>query len=315
MAACAGAFTEDLICPIPKSCPSQFVSCCWPSSFTWAITGVSLPLAERLVWSSIAAVITIGASIWLLILLNGWAEHYLNGLLTRRNITGIRAMLRLARRACDVLVLFAGVVVTLYYFGANPTAVFAGLGVGGIALALAAQKTLENVIAGISIVFDGVIHVGDTLKVGDIRGTVEDMGMRSTRIRTLDRTVVSIPNGQIANMALENLSAREKFRFHLVLALRYGTTSAEIRAVLERIRGLLQQSHNIESNSIRVHLRRFGRTALEVEVVAYVPTRDLKEFLDIREELLLGITEYLESAGVRIARPMQAVLADAGHLQ
>ncbi len=223
----------------------------------WTTASVSLPLAERLVWSSIAAVIAIGASVWLLILLNGWTENYLHRLFTRRNITGISAMLRLARRACDVLVLFAGLVVTLYYFGANPAAVFAGLGVGGIALALAAQKTLENVIAGISIVFDGVIHVGDTLKVGDIRGTVEDMGMRSTRIRTMDRTVVSIPNGQIANMALENLSARDKFRFHLVLALRYGATSAEIRAVLERIRSLLQKNHNIESDSIRVHLRHF----------------------------------------------------------
>ncbi len=281
----------------------------------WTITSVSLPLAERLVWSSIAAVITIGASVWLLLLLNGWTENYVHRLLTRRNITGIRAMLRLARRACDVLVLFAGLVVTLYYFGANPTAVFAGLGVGGIALALAAQKTLENVIAGISIVFDGVIHVGDTLKVGDVRGAVEDMGMRSTRIRTLDRTVVSIPNSQIANMALENVSARDKFWFHLVLALRYGTTSAEIRAVLERIRSLLQQNHNIESDSIRVHLLRFGRTSLDVEVVAYVPTRDLKQFLDIQQELLLRITEYLESAGVRIARPLQAVLADAGRLQ
>jgi Mechanosensitive ion channel len=113
----------------------------------------------------------------------------------------------------------------------DKTATLTGLGAGGIAVALAAQKTLENVIGGVPLIFDQA-RVGDTVRVGATQGIVEEIGMRSTRIRTSDRTVVSVPNGQIANMTLENLSSRDKFWFHPILPLRYGTTSPQMRAVL-----------------------------------------------------------------------------------
>jgi MscS family membrane protein len=107
-----------------------------------------------------------------------------------RELSGSASILRLARRLIDGLVLFTGLLFILYYFGVDPTAALAGLGVGGIAVALAAQKTLENVIGGISLIADQAVRVGDTLKTGDISGTVEEVGLRSTRIRTLDRSVV-----------------------------------------------------------------------------------------------------------------------------
>jgi MscS family membrane protein len=134
-------------------------------------------------------------------------------------------MLHLTRWVVNLLILFGGVFVTLHYFGVNPAAALAGVGVGGIAVAFAAQKTLENIIGGVSLIFDQAVRVGDILKVGETSGTVADIGLRSIRIRTPDRTVVSVPNGQIANMTLENISSRDKFWFHPVLALRYGTTS------------------------------------------------------------------------------------------
>jgi MscS family membrane protein len=117
----------------------------------------------------------------------------------------------------------------------------AGLGVGGIAVALAAQKTLENVIGGASIIFDGAVRVGDLLKVGETLGTVEDIGLRSTRLRTFDRTVFTVPNGQIANVSLENLSLRDSFWFHHIFSLRYETTAAQMRSVPQGITGLLEK--------------------------------------------------------------------------
>jgi MscS family membrane protein len=203
------------------------------------------------------------------------------------------------------------VLVALRHFGVNTTAALAGLGVGGIAVALAAQKTLENVIGGVSLVFDQAVRVGDSLKVGDIQGTVEDMGLRSTRIRTLDRTVVSVPNGQIANLTLENFSSRDKFWLHPILALRYGTTSPQICTVLERIRSLLKESRHIEPDSVRVNFLRFGPSSLDVEVFAYVLARDWSQFLEIQEGLLLRIMESIESTGVQIALPLQTILVDA----
>lgn len=277
----------------------------------WVIHSISLPLLARQVWASISVVIAIGSAVWLFILLNSWTEQYSHGFARRHDITGITAVLRLVRRFIDLLAIFAGIMGILYYFGVNPTAVVAGLGVGGIAVALAAQKTLENVIGGISLILDKVVLVGDTLRVGNIEGTVEDLGLRSTRIRTSDRTVVSLPNGQIANMTLENLSTRDKFWFHPVLALDYATAQVQLKAVLEEIRRVLQNSAQVEPDSVRVSVLRLGAMALEVEVVAYIETRKSAEFLKIQEDLLLRIVECIEVAGMRLATPSQTLLVDA----
>ena len=152
-----------------------------------------------------------------------------------------RHLVRLLRRTVDLLVIFGGLLAMLRHFGVNLTPALAGLGVGGIAVALAAQKTLENVIAGASLIFDQAVRVGDSLKMGDVLGTVEHIGLRSTRIRTLDRTLVSVPNSQIANVSLESLSARDKFWFHPVVGVRYETTPRQLRTVVDGIRRLLDE--------------------------------------------------------------------------
>jgi len=218
-------------------------------------------------------------------------------------------MLHLMRWLVDLLIISAGVIVTLRYFRVNPTTALAGLGVGGIAVAFAAQKTLENIIGGVSLIFDQAVRVGDSLKVGNTSGTVEDIGLRSTRIRTSDRTVVSVPNGQIANMTLENVSSRDKFWFHPILTLRYGTTSSQMQTLLDEIRGLLVGTH-IEPGA-RVRFLRFGASSLDIEVFAYVLARDGNQFLEIQETLLLRIIDCIESLGVQFALPVQTIVASA----
>ncbi len=152
------------------------------------------------------------------------------------------------------------------------------LGVGGIAVALAAQKTLENVIAGASLIFDQALRVGDTLKMGEVFGTVDQIGLRSTRIRTLDRTIVSIPNGQIANATLETISARDKFWFHPVVTLRRDTTPDQLHDVVNGIRGMLGQDPSVDTESVRVRFFRLGAFSLDVEVVAYLFGARLESF-------------------------------------
>ena len=274
----------------------------------WANSKVSLPLLARQFWSSTATIITIAASVWLLILFARWGEGYARRLLRNRNLTAATSTLRVMRWVVDLLIIFAGVFVTLHYFGVNPTAALAGLGVGGIAVAFAAQKTLENVIGGVSLIFDQAVRVGDSLKVGDTSGTVADIGLRSTKIRTLDRTVVSVPNGQIANMTLENISSRDKFWFHPILALRYGTTSPQVSAVLEGIRSILEESRHFEPASIRVRFLRLGPSSLDIEIFAYVLAPDWNQFLKIQENILLRIMDCIESRGVQLAIPLQSLL-------
>jgi MscS family membrane protein len=271
----------------------------------WMVANLNLSLLTRQFWVGAAVVMLIAASVWLLLMLNGWIEDQARGRLGRRGVYGAVSILRLIRRSFDLLALFAGALVLLAYFKLNVSAALAGLGVGGIAIALAAQKTLENVIGGISIIADRAVRVGDFLKIGDTVGTVEDIGLRSTRIRTQERSMVVIPNGQISNERLENLSSRDMFWFHPTLNLRYETTAAQMRVVLETVRQLLVEHTRVQQDSVRVRFLRFGSSSLDLDVFAYVLAPDFSGFLETQEGLLLQIMDAIQSAGTRMAFPSQ----------
>jgi len=271
----------------------------------WMVAYLDLSLLTRQFWSGVASVITIATCVWFVLLLNAWGEDLSRRRLERRGVFGAVSVLRLTRRTVDLLALVGGGLILLSHFNLNVTAALAGLGVGGIAIALAAQKTLENVIGGISIIADRAVRVGDFVKVGAALGTIEDIGLRSTRIRTLDRSVVSIPNGQISNERLEDLSSRDKFWLHPILNLRYETTAAQMRSVLDAIRSLLLTHPRVEYDSIRVRFLRFSSSSLDVEIFAYISVRDFNDFLEIQEKLLLRIMDAVQAAGTRMAFPSQ----------
>jgi MscS family membrane protein len=267
----------------------------------WLLSRVGLPLLARQFWSTTVLIIVIIASAWLLMLLGRWGESYIMG--RRPAMSGSAAVLRLIRRVTNTLIFFAALLFALYHFGIDPTAALAGLGVGGIAVALAAQKTLENVIAGISLIADKAVRVGDTLKLGDMVGTVVDVGLRSTSIRTLDRTLVSVPNGQIANMSLEVLSVRDKFWFHPLIGLRYETNPSQLRSIINGIRDLLVEHSCVDTPSVRVNFLRLSAFSLDVDIFSYVFAGDWAEFLRIQEELLLSVIEIVHHAGAEVAFP------------
>ena len=269
------------------------------------LSTLPLSLMVRQFWSTAVGVVSIVAVVWLLIILNGEVEGVIRRRVKHRDQTATAALLRVLRRVVDVVLIVAGIAFVLRYFGVQTTPALAGLGVGGIAVALAAQKTLENVIAGASLIFDQAVRVGDFLRVGETAGTVDHIGLRSTRIRTLDRTVVSIPNGQIANASLETVSGRDKFWFHPEVKLRYETTSAQLHAVLDGIRRLLETHPAVQRADHRVRFHRLGPYSLDIEVFAYVAAADWDDFLRIQEELLFGVTEAVERSGSALAVPAQ----------
>ena len=270
-----------------------------------SLARVALPLLARQFWSSTAFLIAVAACTWWLLLFNNWGERYV---LTRGyTSSGSGSVLRLFRRLLDGIFLFAGFLFVLHHFSINLTAAFAGLGVGGIAVALAAQKTLENVIAGISLIADEAVRVGDFVTVGDVQGTVEAVGLRSTRLRTLDRSVVILPNGQIANMKVETLSARDKFWFHPVISLLYDTTPSQMDAVLAGIREFLCAHSNLDPASVRVRFFRFGAFSLDIDIFAYARARDWSDFLGVQEGLLVGIMDIVRRSGTGFAFPSQTL--------
>ena len=220
---------------------------------------------------------------------------------------GAGTLMVLGERLLAALVVIVAVLATLGILGFNLTTVLAGLGIGGIAIAFAAQKTLENLFGGISVLADEVIRVGDYCRFGDRTGTVEDISLRSTRVRTDARTELSIPNGGLATMNIENFTRRDKILFNPVLAIRYETTADQLRYLLAEVRRMLYEHAKVESESAGIRFANFDNSALRLEIFSYVLTRDSNEFAAIREDLLLRIMELVEKSGSGFAFPSQTV--------
>jgi MscS family membrane protein len=222
--------------------------------------------------------------------------------------SGKISVLQLARKLSKVGVVFCGILALLFYIGnINLAAVLAGLGVGGIAVAFAAKGTLENLFDGIMVASDQPIRIGDFCRAGEHLGWVEGVGLRSTRIRTRDRTVVSVPNGQIAMMSLENFALRDKIWFYHILRLRYETTAEQLRHILEETRKMMSEHPRVESSTHRTRFVQVGNFSLDVEIFAYVLTTDWEDFLAVQEDILLRIMGVIEASGTGFAVPPPAM--------
>lgn len=219
----------------------------------------------------------------------------------------LAGFLPLARKFVKVGLVAVGVIAVADELGFKVGAVLAGLGIGGIALALAAQKSFENFFGSIAIGVDQPFRVGDFVRIEDFTGTVETVGLRSTRIRTLDRTLVAIPNGKLADMRTERFSARDRIRLHANLGLLYGTTAAQMRAVLAGVEEVLRAHPRIWPDNVVVRFSAFQDSALNVEVQAWFQTTDWNEFTAIRQEVFLRFMEVVEKAGTSFAFPTRTV--------
>lgn len=153
-------------------------------------------------------------------------------------------------------------------------AAVAGLGVGGLAIALAVRPTLENIIGGLTLFADQPVRVGDFCAYGDKIGTVEEIGLRSTRIRSLERTIVTIPNAEFSRMQLINYTRRDMMLYKFILDLRYETTPDQLRYVLAKIREMLLGHPKVTPDPARIRFLEFGAYSLNLEVFAYVDSQD-----------------------------------------
>ncbi len=210
------------------------------------------------------------------------------------------------------IVLFALIVAALLTaWGYNTTTLLAGLGIGGVALALASQKTIENLFGSVAVISDRPVSVGDFCKFGTTTGTVEDIGLRSTRVRTLDRTLVTVPNGSFSTMTLENFDRKDKTLFHVVLNLRRNTTPDQVRTLLQSLTKLLKDNAKFETGPMPVRFVGIGTYSLDIEIFMYVRTLDGDEFNKIQQDLFLAILDAVEAAGTALAVPTQATISYA----
>jgi MscS family membrane protein len=255
------------------------------------------------------------AIIWMLIGLTKFLTHSKTQHLRHVNLPGKIAAVELFSWLFIFIWIVAGLFLILGSLGIELTAALAGLGVGTIAVAFAAQKTLENLFGTVMVVGDDVVKVGDYCQAGAIEGRIESIGLRSTRIRTLDRAVVSIPNGQLASMTVGNLADRDKFLFRHSIRLRYDTTADQLEEVLAKIRSTMLQEPRLEAESVRASLVRFGDAALEVEVFAYARVAESEIFTQIQHDLLVRIMRIIEASGTAAAPPLRTPAIGAFGLQ
>jgi MscS family membrane protein len=212
-------------------------------------------------------------------------------------------LLRPASTAIKLTLVFIGIVTWLDNIGYEVTTLLAGLGVGGIAVAFAAQRTLENLIGSITIYSSQPVHVGDFCKFGNTLGVVEEIGLRATQLRTLERSVVHIPNAKFSTDIIENLTQRDKILYRTRLRLSLQTTARQMQDVLEGIRELINTHEMIDEEASRVRFLEFGEYAQEIELYVYIKTRDFIEYLEQREDINLKIAAIIESSGTQLVVP------------
>lgn len=250
----------------------------------------------RIFVTAVANVFIIVAAAWLLVRFTKIVARLKTRHLRQIGLPGKIAAVELSTWLLVFVWFTAGLFLILRSMGFELTAVIAGLGIGGIAFAFAAQKTIENLFGTVMVVADEAIQVGDTCTVGGVEGRVESIGLRSTQIRTADRALVSVPNGQLAATTIGNLARRDKFLFRHNIRMGYETTADQLRDVLAEIRKAMLEHGKLDASTIRTRLIRFGDASLELEAFAYAPTLDEAAFLDTQEELLLRIMEIVEAS-------------------
>jgi len=268
---------------------------------------VGIPLLHRQYYSRTVTVLLIGGIVWLLWRAVDLVAERMRDRLKPDHPRTAQSVYVLGRRLLKGVVVAIALLAGLAAFGVNLTATLAGLGIGGVALAFASQRTLENVFGGIFVLSDRSIVVGDVCQIGKYTGEVVDVGLRSMQLRTVNRTVVYVPNGTLATMEVENLSRRDKFLFQHVVGLRYETTLEQVGRVQAEIRAMLAGDARIEQDTHRVRLVRFGSYSLDIDVFAYVKAADFPGFLAVQEELLTRIMGTVNSAGTGLAFPSQTM--------
>jgi len=225
-----------------------------------------------------------------------------------RSHPGALGVIPLGYRLAEVTVVAIAVVTSLQELGYPVTSLVAGLGIGGLAVALAAQKTVEHLFGGVMLSIDQPMRVGDYVRIDDTLGWVEHIGLRSTSIRTLERSLVTFPNGKLADMKIESLAARDHLRLHVILGVTYDLSAERLDALRRALLGELTAHPKLWSGMpLRVHFAGFSDSSLDIEVMAWFNETDWDRFLELRHAVLLRLMHTVEVQGAQFAFPTRTV--------
>ena len=213
----------------------------------------------------------------------------------------------LIQKLLRVVIVIVTVVMIIQQWGYDVTSLIAGLGLGGLAFALAAKDTLANWFGSVMIFTDRPFKIGDWIKTKHGEGVVEDIGLRSTKIRTFSKSLITVPNSDVATTSVENFSQMTSRRIKANIGLTYGTTSAQIERIVDRIRELFLESDDFVPEAWYVNFSGFGDSSLDIMLYCFTNTVVYAEFLEIRQKLFFDIMAIVEEEGSGFAFPSQSI--------
>jgi MscS family membrane protein len=244
---------------------------------------------------------------WVLFNLIGLIETFLEGWVSKTESTLDDQLLPFVRKCLRIFVIFLAVIMTIQNLGYSISGLLASLGIGGLAVALAAKDTLSNIFGSLMILLDRPFHVGDWVKAGDLEGIVEEVGFRSTKIRTFGKTQITVPNNVIANLAVDNISRRPNRRINITVGVTYETKPEQMRQAVAGIREMLRAHPAIDQEFILVNFTEFGASSLDILVYCFTRTVVWADYLEAREDVNLKIMEILDGLGLEIAFPSRSI--------
>ena len=210
-------------------------------------------------------------------------------------------------KALKIFIIALGLVAVLQTFGINVSAFIASLGLGGLAFALAAKDTAANLFGGFAILTDNIFKIGDWVKIGSVEGIVEDIGMRTTKIRAFDKRLIVVPNATIANSAVDNFSRRDRRRIKMRIGLVYSTTNEQMKKILQDIKEMLQSHPRIHKEPLMVYFDELGTSSLDIFFYLFTTTANWEEYLKIREDINLKIIDIVHKNGSDFAFPSRTL--------
>jgi MscS family membrane protein len=265
------------------------------ASVDFTIAGLGLgPTAQAI---SDTRTVTVILACWVLLAaINMTRDAFADRLYRSQRDTTV-AVMRPAATALKSLIVTIVFVLWLQNAGFDVTTLLAGLGIGGLAVALVLQKPLEDVFGAFTLFNQRPIRIGDFCEVGQYKGRIEEISLRTTRIRTLGGTVVSIPNSKLAMEPINNVSIRQRILYNPTLRLSNATTATQLRTIVSDINDMLHADERIDKERLRVRFQQFSERSFDVEVFCDIQTTDFPEFAAIREELNLAIVDIVKQSG------------------
>ena len=257
-------------------------------------------------YALLRALVTVAGG-WALFNMAGVFGQYLEALSAKTENDLDDHLVPFVRKSLRVFIVILAGIMVIQNLGYSTSGLLASLGIGGMALAFASKDALSNVFGSLMIIFDRPFKIGDQVIAGNMEGTVEEVGFRSTKIRTPAKTLISVPNSIIANMALDNVSQMPRRRIKLTLGMTYATSSAQLREAVGRLRALLTSHPQIDPESVQVNFTDFGASSLDITVTCFTIPTALGEHLNAREEVCLQIMDTLEGLGLQFAYPSRTV--------